>query len=175
VSDPPRSPPPVRASVPPVPPRAAVLERSAGGVVLRPLESGAAQVLLIRDPYRKWGLPKGHLEEGEGEVEAALREVAEETGLGDLVLGPDLGEIEWTFRKRGRTIHKVCRFFLMTSLADEARPELAEGISEVRWLALSEAMRLIGYENARGVLRRAAVFIEGGEGTASPAPDSLPL
>lgn len=131
------------------------VERSAGGVVVR-IVGGSLHVLLIRDPYRKWGLPKGHLEEDEGVHEAAIREVEEETGLDSLILGPDLGEIDWTFRLKGRRVHKFCRFFLMQSEGGEARPQLSEGITECRWLPLEDAVRTVGYENARGVILRAA-------------------
>ncbi len=131
------------------------MERSAGGVVVR-IVAAAPRVLLIRDPYRKWGLPKGHLEGGEKEADAALREVREETGLRELILGPDLGEIDWTFRLRGRRIHKFCRFYLMNSPRGETRPQVTEGITECRWLHLEEAVDLVGYENARGVILQAA-------------------
>src|SRR5690606_37487395 len=69
--------------------RRPVEERSAGGIVFR-ARDGVPHVLLIRDPYRNWGLPKGHLENGEDEAAAALREVREETGLEHLELGPEL-------------------------------------------------------------------------------------
>jgi len=134
-------------------PRERIVERSAGGVVVRVIEN-RPHVLLIRDPYRKWGLPKGHIEEGERDDQAALREVQEETGLSDLRLGPDLGEIDWTFRKKERTIHKFCRFYLMASEGSESRPEVAEGITEVKWLPVGDALRAVGYENARAVLRK---------------------
>jgi 8-oxo-dGTP pyrophosphatase MutT (NUDIX family) len=143
------------------------VERSAGGVVVRLLD-GAPHILLIRDPYRKWGLPKGHLEDEEAEADAALREVREETGLESLVLGPDLGEIDWTFRMRGRRIHKFCRFFLMSSPHGEARPEVEEGISACRWLPVEEALRAVGYDNARGVIRRAAERIRASEDAPLP-------
>jgi 8-oxo-dGTP pyrophosphatase MutT (NUDIX family) len=130
-----------------------VIERSAGGVVVRPFD-GRVKVLLIRDPYRKWGLPKGHLEDGEGTAEAALREVREETGLEDLILSADLGEIDWTFRKAGRLVHKFCQFYLMESARGEARPDTSEGITECRWLPVEEALEIISYENARGILLR---------------------
>ena len=139
----------------PVPAGAAeVEERCAGGVVVR-LLGGRLHVLLIRDPYGRWGLPKGHLEEGEGCVAAALREVCEETGLGDLELGPDLGEISWSFRADRALVRKSCRFFLMRSALDEATPELSEGITECRWLVADEALEVISYRNARGVVERA--------------------
>lgn len=129
------------------------LEWSAGGVVVRPDPSGH-RVLLIRDPYGKWGLPKGHLEGKEGPRDAALREVTEETGLAPLVLGPDLGEIDWTFRLRGRKIHKYCRFYLMASFQGNLAPQVNEGITECRWMAAEAALDQVSYENARGVMHR---------------------
>ena len=57
-------------------------EISAGGVVFRmtvPDDGGHRPLfLLIRDSYKNWGFPKGHVEEGERPEDAALREVAEE-------------------------------------------------------------------------------------------------
>lgn len=141
------------------------VERSAGGVVIRVLDE-EAHILLIRDPYRKWGLPKGHLEPEESPEDAALREVSEETGLTSLVLGPDLGEIDWIFRLKGRKIHKFCRFYLMSAPTGRARPQVEEGITEVRWLPVDEAVARVSYENARGVIVQAArrIRVPGDEG-----------
>lgn len=144
------------------------VERSAGGVVVRTLDR-TPHILLIRDPYRRWGLPKGHLEGDERPEDAALREVREETGLHPLILGPDLGEIDWAFRLRGRRIHKFCRFYLMASRAGEARPQVEEGITACRWMVVDEAARLVGYDNARGVILKAAERIRAEHGT-SPVP-----
>ncbi len=130
-------------------------EWSAGGVVLRRIQ-GQIHALLIKDPYRNWGLPKGHLEGSEGPEEAGLREVSEETGLRDLKLGPKLGTIDWYFRLRGRLIHKHCTFFLMVSESGDPVPEEAEGITECKWVPLLEAVDAVDYENARGVVRDAA-------------------
>jgi 8-oxo-dGTP pyrophosphatase MutT (NUDIX family) len=76
------------------------IETSAGGVIVR-WRGAVPYVLLIRDPYKHWGFPKGHLESGETPDAAALREVMEETGLAHLVLGPRLGTIDWYFRAQG--------------------------------------------------------------------------
>jgi 8-oxo-dGTP pyrophosphatase MutT (NUDIX family) len=136
----------------------AVVETSAGGVIYR-WEGRTPQVLLIRDRYRHWGFPKGHLEGVETAADAALREVEEETGLGHLVLGPRLQTIDWFFRFRGRLIHKFCHFYLIESPTGETCPQLEEGITECMWLPLPEAIDTISYDNAREVLRAAAEFL----------------
>lgn len=116
------------------------------------LIGGEAHVLVIRDPYQNWGLPKGHLENGEGSGEAAVREVREETGLADLALGQELATVDWYFRAGDKLIHKFCAFYLMTSSEGEPVPELAEGITECVWLPLAEAANRISYDNAREVV-----------------------
>lgn len=137
-------------------------EHSAGGVVVRRME-GTLMLLLIRDPYRKLGLPKGHLEGNETSVEAAVREVEEETGLSSLVVGPSLGTIDWYFRLEGRLIHKFCDYFLMVSATGDATPEVSEGITECVWVSLDEAVGAVAYDNARTVVARACdVVKEGG-------------
>lgn len=133
-------------------------ETSAGGVVFR-MDDGAPLVLLIRDSYRNWGFPKGHLEAGEAPDAAALREVREETGIDDLTLHGEIDAIEWQFRFRGRAIHKVCHFFLMQTATTRTSPQRAEGISACRWLPFEDAESLIAYANARGVLRKARAMV----------------
>ena len=132
-----------------------VVETSAGGVIYR-WHQGTAHVLLIRDRYQHWGYPKGHLEGAETAADAALREVAEETGLRELRLGPQLRTIDWYFRFRGRLIHKYCHFYLIESPEGDTCPQVEEGITECVWLPLQQAIESISYDNAREVLRIAA-------------------
>jgi len=139
------------------------VERSAGGVVVRFFE-GEPRILVIRDPYSNWGLPKGHLEEGETSGAAAAREVREETGLSDLVLGPELATIDWYFRSDGRLVHKFCAFYLMESIHGEPVPEAGEGITECVWMTLDEAAARISYDNARDVVTAAREALERGSG-----------
>lgn len=144
--------------LPNVPRAHATLETSAGGVVVR-MDAGAGAArplfLIIRDSYDNWGFPKGHVEDGERIEAAALREVIEETGLGDLTVAKSIDTIDWYFRFRGRLIHKVCHFYLMfTELADTS-PQRSEGITACRWEAYEDAAQLVSYANARDVLRRA--------------------
>lgn len=138
--------------------RRARVETSAGGVVFR--WSGTAEVLLIRDPYENWGLPKGHIEGGETPAEAALREVEEETGLAALEIVAQLPTIDWYFRNRGKLVHKFCHFFLLEATAGEPVPQLEEGITDCQWLSVGDAVETVSYANAREVIVAAAGLLE---------------
>ena len=158
-------------------------ETSAGGVVYRvaTTDDGGARplFLLIRDSYRNWGFPKGHLEEGELPEAAAVREVAEETGVSPLEVRGVIETIDWYFRFRGRLIHKVCHFYLMETPAADTCPQRAEGITACRWAPFEEAERLVSYANARQVLQRAHAMVRaadsGGGGALGRDADAAAL
>ena len=133
-------------------------EVSAGGVVYRVVDN-APVYLLIRDSYRNWGFPKGHLECDEDAPEAALREVREETGLPTVTLRAEIDTIDWFFRFRGKLVHKICHFFLMETDCSSTLPQREEGITACRWAKYDEARSLLAYENARVVLERANEII----------------
>jgi len=139
--------------------RRAELEVSAGGIVFRRVPGEPPKYLLIRDSYNNWGFPKGHLEVDESPAEAAKRETAEETGLEHLVLQGPIRVIDWHFRFRGRHIHKFCHFFLFESPEGEVCPQVDEGITACQWRPLGEALEILSYDNARGVLKRAGEMV----------------
>lgn len=153
-------------------------EVSAGGIVFRRDPDGTARFLLIRDSYRHWGFPKGHLEDEETPAAAALRETAEETGLAQLIPHGPIRLIDWHFRFRGRYIHKYCHFFLFESPEGDAVPQVEEGITAVRWETLERALEVLSYDNARGVLKRAAemarCLVAVGRGRPHRAPAPIP-
>ncbi len=148
--------------------RRAEREVSAGGIVFRRVPGEPTRFLLLRDPYRNWGFPKGHLEDGETPAQAADRETCEETGLEQLILHGPIRLIDWHFRFRGKRIHKYCHFFLFESPDGTPVPQQSEGITDFRWLPLDEALKKLSYDNARGVLKRggemARTLIAVGEG-----------
>ena len=122
-------------------------------------DQGTFDFLLIRDPYDNWGLPKGHIEGGETAVEAAVREVREETGLAELCAVTQLPTIDWYFRDRGTLVHKFCHFFLIECMTGEPQPQLEEGITECIWRSPAHAIETVSYANAREVLRAAAHWL----------------
>lgn len=160
-----------------MPKKKAEREVSAGGIVFRRNAEGVPHFLLIRDSYRHWGFPKGHLEDEETPAEAAIRETREETGLAQLTLHGPIRLIDWHFRFRGRYIHKYCHFFLFESVEGDAQPQVDEGITAVRWEPLDRALEVLSYDNARGVLRRAAemarCLVAVGRGRPAPRPEPL--
>lgn len=140
-------------------------EVSAGGIVYR-RDGERTFYLLIRDPYRNWGFPKGHLEEGEAPDAAAVREVAEETGIAAVEVRSAVETIDWTFRFRGRKIHKTCHFFLMETVQRRTAPQAKEGITACRWATYEQATKMIAYDNARAVLEQAHAILQGRDLTA---------
>ncbi len=84
----------------------------------RPIES----FLLMRHASR-WDLPKGHLDEEESEIECALRELREETGIaaGEIELDPDFRfvvEYDVDSKRLGVRCHKTVVYFLARLLRD---------------------------------------------------------
>lgn len=134
-------------------------EVSAGGVVFR-REGDVTYFLLIKDSYRNWGFPKGHLEDGEEPASAALREVVEETGIESLELRAPIETINWKFRFRGRLIHKTCHFFLIETPDRRTAPQRSEGITACKWAPYEQAVQLVSYKNARGVLEHAHSLLD---------------
>jgi 8-oxo-dGTP pyrophosphatase MutT (NUDIX family) len=132
-------------------------EVSAGGVVYRRQDEGIEVALAARRTRRgdlAWGLPKGAIETGESEEEAALREVLEETGL-EAEVESDLGEIRYFYVWEGVRVRKRVRFFLMRATGGDVSKHDTE-MEEVRWFPLRRAIKRATYRGERDVIERAA-------------------
>ena len=107
-----------------------------------------------------WNFPKGKLEAGERGLEAALREVAEETGIKakDLVLKPEFREANKFFFRRGKEpVFKVAIFFL----AETARAEVkvSDEHEGYGWFLFKDALGLMKYQSYKQILKKANNFI----------------
>ncbi len=120
---------------------------AAGGVVWRRSATGELEVLLVHRPrYDDWTVPKGKLDAGETHVEAARREVEEETGL-RCTLGPELGSTSYRDRK-GRPKH--VRYWAMTPVSGRFTP--TDEVDEVLWLPVDDATAALSYDRDRPLL-----------------------
>ena len=125
------------------------IERWAAGGLLWRREAGAVEVLIVHRPHRQdWSFAKGGIEPGETELEAACREVLEETGYAADV-GPDLGLVHY-LDHRGRS--KQVRWWAMTVRSGEAT--VNDEVDELIWLPLEAAHQRLSYDTDRDVLRR---------------------
>ncbi len=137
-----------------------VKEVSAGGVIYR--KSGASFEVALIHVRNSWGLPKGHVEEGERVEETALREVREETGLeGKLVR--KLGDIRYSYRDKAKDgepirIYKRVHFYLMRYVRGDVRDHDHES-DDARWFDIEQAIKQLKFATERKMVHRAMTML----------------
>ena len=115
---------------------------SAGGVVL----NSQAQVLIVNQDGKSWSLPKGHIDPGEGPLEAATREIMEETGITELQFEAPLGA--YGRYKIGlnsledKNEWKVLLFFLFKTDQNKLKPQDPHN-PEARWVNEDEVENML--------------------------------
>lgn len=133
-----------------VDPTLPVVTQAAGGVVWRRVAAGIEVLLVYRERFDDWSLPKGGVELGEGPRETALREVLEETGV-RCEIGEALPTIEWT--RADGTVRR-CHWWLMRPLEiGPSRPQ--DTVTRSEWFAAELAVETLTYERERGLVRTA--------------------
>lgn len=155
------------------PPRRRYDEVSAGAVVVR-RDGDDHEVCLIR-VGSAWSLPKGNLDAGESPEAAALREVAEETGLPReqlSVLRP-LPPAEYAYRRRdGRLIFKMVHHFLVELTGEAPLVPQAEEVDAVEWVPIAQAAGRVAYRDLRAALTEAARLLRAPGGAPPEAGPS---
>lgn len=134
-------------------------EQSAGIVVYRrDPQSGKLLYLLLYYIGGHWDLPKGKVEAGESLMEAAHREVKEETGL-EVEPYPHFSEnISYYFRNQERElVDKSVTFFVGETKKEEIR--LSPEHLDYAWLDINSALKQLTYNNARHLLSMVNQFI----------------
>ena len=138
-------------------------EVSAGGLVVD--TTGTMGLLIgrydLKDASGKrvlWSLPKGHIEEGETPEEAAIREVAEETGINSSIT-KSLGVSDFWFMAGGKRIHKTVHHFMFTEIGGTLLAQESE-VDEVSWFPLSEIVERLAYPDEKKLIARTAELTE---------------
>ncbi|GAA4820210.1 NUDIX domain-containing protein [Nocardioides caeni] len=122
---------------------------AAGVVVFR---SGREVLLVHRPKYDDWSFPKGKLDRGEHPAAAAVREVAEETGL-HVRLGPPLPSQRYPVANRMKTVH----YWTGRVVGDDDVTGYRAGdeIDRVAWVPVDEAPVALSYDHDRETLAAA--------------------
>jgi len=127
-----------------------------GGVVVK----GDRVLVLIRPSRSEVRLPKGHVEAGESNEQAAIREVLEETGYSELIVVADLGEQMVEFDFEGRHFARTEHYFLMKLKDPEQRPSSKGELEfDPAWLSWTEATKKLTFCAEKEWVKRACEFI----------------
>lgn len=114
---------------------------SAGGIVLRD-----GFVLVVNQRGTSWSLPKGHIEQGESPLQAAKREIAEESGITDLQFIKELGSYQrYLIGKNGdddKSELKTIHLFLFRTTTKMLKPRDPKN-PEARWVAKDKVADLL--------------------------------
>jgi len=129
---------------------------SCGAVIYRKNQGRVLYLLLKHVNGNHWSLAKGHTESGESEVETALREIDEETGLG-VKLKPGFREAIRYSPSAG--VEKTVVFFLAKARGKKVKLQKSEILNAV-WLELEDSLKLISHKDTGEVLRKADAFLK---------------
>ena len=130
-------------------------EKSCGAVIFW-THNDERQFLLVQHRSGHWGFPKGHVERNEKELETALREVHEETGV-EIDILPNFRRII-EYRPCVNHIKEVI-YFVASYVSGEATPQESE-LRTLGWFEYNAALEQLTFSNDRAVLIEANKFIQ---------------
>ncbi len=131
-------------------------EKSCGALVYR-VKNDIVELLLLRHRAGgHWSFPKGHVEPGENEIQTALREVREETGL-DISLLDGFRETVEYYPKPN--VKKLVVYFLGASDPNQETHRQEKEISEIIWTSVDNAQNMVTFKNDKNLIVSAKKFL----------------
>src|SRR3989344_6624132 len=119
--------------------------KSAGGIVI----NKKREVLIVSQKGTSWSLPKGHIENKETPLEAAIREIREESGITSLKFIKDLGHYKrYKMSKTGgndKSEMKTIYLFLFSTNQTTLKPIDPEN-PEAKWVDKKEVVKLLSHK-----------------------------
>ena len=126
----------------------------AAGIVMCYMGDGKPKYLVLHTALGYWGLVRGHIEKGEQEQQAALRELCEETRLSHVfLLHGFCASTKYYFTRNKETIFKEVTYFLGESPTKEV--VLSEEHIGYRWLNFDMALKALTFPNDKDILTKA--------------------
>lgn len=134
--------------------------RSAGAIIFYK-KGKKIKYLLIQYRAGHWEFPRGHVEKRESDIEAAKREIEEETGLKDLVFIPGFQrKSSWFYTRKGENEQVYKEVFFYLCRAKTKKVKISFENIDFCWLTYTEAIKKITYENTKDVLREADKYLK---------------
>ncbi len=133
------------------------LEKSCGALVFRRFHGNTELLLIKHANGGHWSFPKGHVESGETEVETALREIKEETGI-DVIIDPSFREVI-SYSPKKDTQKDVIYFIARAQNYDYTPQE--EEIAQIKWVEINRAHTILTYDNDKQLVNKAKQVIRG--------------
>jgi len=142
-------------------------EKSAGAIIYC-IKNNVPHYLLLHYPSGHWEFAKGHIEEGENPSQAAIREIAEETGIKNISLTPGFKEYSKYFfkksydlvgeaKKKAPWVFKLVVFFLAKTNQEDVK--ISEEHKGFAWLPFAQAVKKLTFKNAKELLKKANDFV----------------
>jgi len=131
-------------------------ERSAGFILCK--KNGERKYLLLLHGSDYWNFPKGKLESGESNLEAALRELKEETGITKIeIVDGFTFRYDYSFNAGSLRIKKLVKMFLAYYLGGDV--VISDEHKRFKWSTYDEAIAILKFENIKRQLRKAESFL----------------
>jgi 8-oxo-dGTP pyrophosphatase MutT (NUDIX family) len=131
-----------------------MIQQQSAGVILYHRANGKISYLLLHNVSGHWDFPKGKLEKGETQEQAALRELHEEAGLHAQLLPNFKHSLSYFFKEHdGTLIHKTVTFFVGET--QETKVVLSDEHDDFGWFDFKQALEQISYKNAKEILAQA--------------------
>ncbi len=112
-----------------------------------------------RGKHTFWDFPKGTSNKGENELQTALRETQEETGIKDIEFIDGFRKsIRYFFKIGGKLINKEVAYYLARTKSRKTK--ISKEHLSAKWLAYEKAMELVTFRNSKGILEAAEKFLQ---------------
>ncbi len=128
------------------------MEEHSAGFVLYRLVDSFPMFLVLKHREQHWDFPKGHIEPGETEIVAALRELTEETGITDIEYDDVFRyQVEYYFKREGNLIKKRVVYFLGRAKED-ATARVSPEHTQARWFSYDVLLNFLRFKEQRDLI-----------------------